>query len=100
MVLSRELLAKTGATINDITGIIDYGIALVTVKIAILIIEFENYVKVSFRSDAADVSSLAVHFGGGGHLMASGFRSEELDIDLLLEKIKEEIKQRGLIDGS
>ena len=100
MVLSQDILEKTGATLNDTTGLIDYGIALVTVKIAILVIEFQGYLKVSFRSDSADVSSLAVHFGGGGHLMASGFRSEELDIDLLLEEIKKEIKKRGLINGS
>lgn len=100
MVVSKDILEKTGARLNDTTGLIDYGIALVTVKIAILIIEFPNYLKVSFRSDAADVSSLAVHFGGGGHLMASGFRSEELDIELLLKQIKKEIKKRGLINGT
>ncbi len=100
MVVSRELLEKAGARDSDTMGIIDYGIALATVKIAILVIEHEGYLKVSFRSDAADVSSLAVHFGGGGNLMASVFRSEELDIELLLEKIKKEIKKRGLINGS
>lgn len=100
MVVHRDILEKAGATDGDTVGIIDYGIALTTVKIAILVIEFKDYVKVSFRSDGADVSSLAVHFGGGGHLMSSGFRSRELDINLLLEKIKKEIKERGLINGS
>lgn len=100
MIVSRDILEKTGATISDTIGLIDYGIGLVTVKISILIIEFKDYLKVSFRSDAADVASLAVHFGGGGHLMASGFRSKELDISVLLEEIKKEIKIRGLINGS
>jgi phosphoesterase RecJ-like protein len=100
MVLSQNILNKTGARLSDTVGLIDYGIALVTVKIAILVIEFPNYLKVSFRSDGADVSSLAVHFGGGGHLMASGFKSNELDIDLVLKKIKKEIKKRGLINES
>jgi phosphoesterase RecJ-like protein len=100
MVVHRDILEKAGATDSDTMGIIDYGIALATVKIAILVIEFQDYLKVSFRSDGADVSSLAVHFGGGGHLMASGFRFDELDIELVLEKIKKEIKKRGLINGS
>ena len=100
MIVSRDIFEKTGATLSDTTGLIDYGMALVTVKIAILVLEFQDYLKVSFRSDGADVSSLAVHFGGGGHLMSSGFRSQELDIDLLLKQIKKEIKKRGLINGS
>ena len=100
MIVRRDIFEKTGATLSDTTGLIDYGMALVTVKIAILVLEFQDYLKVSFRSDGADVSSLAVHFGGGGHLMSSGFRSQELDIDLLLKQIKKEIKKRGLINGS
>jgi len=98
MVLSYETLKKTGATLHDTIGVIDYALALATVKIAILIIEFKDYLKVSFRSDSADVSSLAVHFGGGGHLMASGFTSNELNIDMMLKEIKKEIKKRELID--
>jgi len=100
MVVSSETLDKTGATLHDTVGLIDYAIALATVKIAVLIIEFKDYLKVSFRSDAADVSSLAVHFGGGGHLMASGFTSKELKIDQMLKEIKKEIKKRELIDAT
>ena len=100
MVVSHKILKETGATLYDTIGLIDYALALVTVKIAILIIEFENHIKVSFRSDAADVASLAVHFGGGGHLMASGFTTHELDIELMLKEIKKEIKKRELIDAT
>ncbi len=100
MVICRDMMLKTGAYAVDTVGIIDHAISLATVKIAILVIEFEHYLKVSLRSDGVDVSSLAIAFGGGGHLVASGFRSEELDINLVLKQIKNEIKQRGLIDGS
>ncbi|CAA6805251.1 MAG: Phosphoesterase [uncultured Sulfurovum sp.] len=100
MIVNQEILEKTGASLNDMAGIIDYGISLITVKIAILLMRFEDGIKVSFRSTLVDVSSLAIHFGGGGDLMASGFRSDELDMDLLLTKIKKEIKKRGLINGS
>ena len=98
MVVTYKTLEKTGATVHDTIGLIDHALALVTVKIAILIIEFKNYTKISFRSDSANVLSLAVHFGGGGHHMASGFTSNELDIDVILKEIKKEIKKRKLID--
>jgi len=97
MVVSHKTLEKTGATLYDTTGLIDYALALATVKIAILIIEFKDYLKVSFRSDSADVSSLAVHFGGGGHHLASGFSSNRFNIDVILQEIKTEIKKRELI---
>jgi phosphoesterase RecJ-like protein len=100
LTVTQDNLEKAGAVNTDLIGLIDFAMALATVKIAIILVEFDNHLKVSFRSDAADVSSLAVYFGGGGHLMASGFRAEELDIELLLEKIKKEIKKRGLINGS
>ena len=98
MVVSHKTLEKTGATLHDTIGLIDHALALATVKIAILIIEFKDYMKISFRSDSADVSSLAVHFGGGGHHMSSGFTSNELNIDVMLIEIKKEIKKRKLIN--
>ena len=100
LIVSQENLEKSGAMSTDLIGLIDFAMALATVKIAMLVVEFKNHLKVSFRSNGADVASLAVHFGGGGHLMSSGFRSEAVEIDLLLNKIKKEIKKRGLINGS
>ena len=99
MVVSHENMQKTGADYTDLTGIIDYGIALATVKIAILIMEFEDSIKVSLRSNCVDISALAEGFGGGGHMLASGFRIEKMDSQLLLEKINKEIEKRGLLDG-
>ncbi len=100
MLVSDKMLEKTGAMLPDTVGLIDHAIRLVTVKIAILIIEFKNHVKVSIRSNGVDVSALAVHFGGGGHHLASGFRSEVSEFKLLLKEIKKEIKKRGLLNGS
>lgn len=98
MVVNRDMMEKSGATMSDTIGLIDYAINLVTVKIAILVIEFEKVLKVSFRSSQSDVSTLATVFGGGGHMLAAGFSSEKIEIELLLNKIIIEIKERGLID--
>jgi len=98
LVATQESFKRTGATSVDTVGIIDYGIALVTVKIAIFIIELEQTLKVSMRSDSADVSELAVYFGGGGHRLASGFSVENMDSKELLNNIIREINKRGLLD--
>ncbi len=98
LVTTQESFRRTGATAVDTVGIIDYGIALATVKIAIFIMELEQSLKVSMRSNSADVSELAVCFGGGGHRLASGFSIGKMDIQELLNNIKKEIKKRGLLN--
>ena len=98
LVATQESFRRTGATEVDTVGIIDYGIALVTVKIAIFIMELEQTLKVSIRSSSADVSELAIYFGGGGHRLASGFSIDKMDTKELLNTIIKEIKKRGLLD--
>ncbi|CAA6813754.1 MAG: FIG146085: 3'-to-5' oligoribonuclease A, Bacillus type [uncultured Sulfurovum sp.] len=98
MMVTKESFERTGADIRDLVGIIDQGMALATVKIAILLIEFDDKIKVSLRSNGANVSDLAIHFGGGGHLMASGFSSRTTDLNKLLNEIKIEIQKRRLLN--
>jgi len=99
LVTTQESFKRTGATAVDTVGIIDYCIALATVKIAIFIMELEQSLKVSMRSNSADVSELAVYFGGGGHRLASGFSiDKKMDTQELLNSINKEIKKRGLLN--
>ncbi len=98
LVTTQESFKRTGATAVDTVGIIDYGIALATVRIAIFIMELEHTLKVSMRSNSADISELAVSFGGGGHRLASGFSIDKMDIQELLNNINREIKKRGLLN--
>ncbi len=98
LVATQESFKRTGATAVDTIGIIDYGIALATAKIAIFIMELDETLKVSLRSSSSDVSELAVYFGGGGHRLASGFSVDKMDIQELLNNINKEIKKRGLLD--
>jgi len=87
MVISQEDLKATGAKISDINGIIDYGISLTTVQIAILISDIKELVKVSLRSKDIDVSKIAIAFNGGGHKNVAGFETKNRDINSLKEKI-------------
>ena len=58
---------------DNTEGFINYARAIDGVEVAILLKVFdERTVRVSFRSHRADVSQIAVSFGGGGHIRAAG----------------------------
>ena len=99
MFATKENMLKAGSDIIDTIGIIDYAISLVTAQIAIFIIELDNSIRVSLRSKKTDVSELALLFGGGGHKNAAGFEMKNMEIEVLLEMIREEIKNRGILDA-
>ena len=68
---------KTGASPDESEGLIDHIRNIQGVKIACLFEEIEpELTRVSLRSKVPelDVSSVAVAFGGGGHLSAAGAR--------------------------
>lgn len=92
MVLESKDLKATGAKGSDLNGIIDFAIALVTVEVAVLIVELDNILKVSIRSKNEDISTVATKFGGGGHKNAGGFEVKSGKIDELKSKILEQIK--------
>lgn len=71
--LPLALLHETGASKEDAEGLVNYGRNIEGVEVAVLIRETENGVKVSFRSkEYVDVSRIAQHLGGGGHVRAAG----------------------------
>lgn len=68
---------KTGALPDESEGLIDHIRNIQGVKVALLFEEIEpELTRVSWRSKVPklDVSSVAVAFGGGGHLSAAGAR--------------------------
>lgn len=71
--LTRDDMKNCGCTLADTEGIIDYGMSIGKVEVAICMSEqnIRSY-KVSFRSKGVDVSKSAMVFGGGGHKLASG----------------------------
>jgi phosphoesterase RecJ-like protein len=93
--LDTQDIKETGVKISDIDGIIDEFIALATVEIAILLTNFDGIIKASIRSKNEDISTIAQHFGGGGHKNASGFevkngKIENIKLDII-EYIKDKI---------
>ncbi|MDF2725503.1 MAG: bifunctional oligoribonuclease/PAP phosphatase NrnA [Paenibacillus sp.] len=72
--VSREQIALTQATSEDMDGLIQYPRNIEGVEVALLFKQTdEQTVKVSFRSNGqVDVAALAKSFGGGGHVRAAG----------------------------
>ena len=75
MTISRDLREGSGATTDDLDGIVNYSRNIEGVELGILFyIEGEDEVKVGFRSKNLDVSALAGRLNGGGHIRAAGCR--------------------------
>lgn len=74
MEVTSEMLEKSGTTLKDSEGFVDYGAALDDVELIALFRETApGEIRVSLRSkNHYDVSALAEKFGGGGHVRAAG----------------------------
>jgi phosphoesterase RecJ-like protein len=92
--LTRAMLARTGATDEDVEGLVNYARMLRGVEIAALLWEQAGdgspVTKVSLRSrGSADVSRVAVALGGGGHRGAAG-AEVPADLEATLARVKDE----------
>ena len=73
--LSQEMLQRTGTSVEEIDGMINYTRDIEGIELGILLyVESPEEVKVGFRSKTADVSMLAKKLNGGGHPRAAGCR--------------------------
>ncbi|MFA5523365.1 MAG: bifunctional oligoribonuclease/PAP phosphatase NrnA [Tissierellales bacterium] len=74
VIVTREMIKRSNATINDADTIIDFIRDIEGVEVACIFKEIEdNVVKVGLRSkNYVDVSKIAKKFNGGGHIKASG----------------------------
>ncbi len=72
-VMTRQMLADTGAWQEETEGIVEELRNIDCVEISALLREEEDRIKVTMRSKTeADVSKIAGSFGGGGHKRAAG----------------------------
>ncbi len=92
MILTKDMLDKTGTLSENINGLVNYAKSIENVKVAVLINELSNRNRVpekpgdyhvSLRSDGTvDVAAIAGLFGGGGHNRAAGFNIESTLSDI------------------
>ena len=96
--LTKKDIENSGTLDSDCDGIVNLARDIDTVEVAVFLREFGNgLVKIGLRSKShADVCTVSKHFGGGGHLRASG-ATVKGDLHALkqqvLDKIIEELKR-------
>lgn len=92
--VTKEMVKKTGADIEETDGLISFIRDIDTVEVACLLKEMENKeIKISLRSKSyVNVSSIGNKFNGGGHKRAAGC-TIYMDIDTAEELIVNEIKR-------
>lgn len=97
IVVSSELMDEVGANSDDLDGLINYPRSIEGIEVGMLLKQrdSETY-KVSLRSTGTvDVAIIAKHYGGGGHVKASGCtmngRAEDI-IDQLLEEVGKQLQ--------
>ncbi|WP_457606411.1 DHH family phosphoesterase [Nitratifractor sp.] len=87
MTVRQEEIAAAGARASDLDGVVDYARSLVTVDVAVLVVEQKRQIKVSLRSKGRDLLPVARHFGGGGHREAAGFESDRHTVDGMVQEL-------------
>jgi phosphoesterase RecJ-like protein len=76
--LSKEDLKQFHFHEGDTEGLVNYGLSIKKIQVAVLITERKDTIRLSFRSKSNfDVNQFArQYFNGGGHKKAAGGRSE------------------------
>jgi bifunctional oligoribonuclease and PAP phosphatase NrnA len=74
LTVTRDAMNSSGATSEDLEGLVEYARSIEGTELAILFRETsDGATKISFRSNGeVDVNALARQFGGGGHVKAAG----------------------------
>ena len=98
-ILRKEDLENCGANIEDSEYFINTPLKCHNIEVSVLIKQNrENIVRCSLRSKGkVNVAKIALYFGGGGHITASGFKSKvgvQETIDMVLIKINEELEKK------
>jgi phosphoesterase RecJ-like protein len=90
MTLSQDELKQFGAQTGDTEGLVNYGLSIKGVKLAVLMYDRREEIKLSFRSlEGFSVNEMArKHFQGGGHRNASG-GTTTLSLEQTLKKFLE-----------
>lgn len=80
--------AETGARTEEAEHLVDAVRALGGVDACVLLREHLSEVRVNLRAKTGfDVAAVARHFGGGGHVAASGFTWDQPGVDSLLPEL-------------
>lgn len=87
--VSREDLERFKVTTGDTEGLVNYALSVSGVRLAALIIDRKERIKISLRSigDFPCNEICSIYFNGGGHRNAAGGSSDE-DLESTVNKFK------------
>ena len=96
IILDHEAYDKTGCTFGEADGIVNLALEVEGVRMAFMLSEREDGIKVSLRATEPDtVNDIAFALGGGGHAQAAGCtlkmtipEAENAVLSLMKEKLK------------
>ena len=93
--VTKEMMEITGAIKDDTDTIVNSVRAIASVEVACMLREDDDGIKISLRSkNYADVSKVAVKYGGGGHIRAAGATiKDEFDFEKVKEMLKKDLKE-------
>ncbi len=92
MVTQNDRIAS-GATMADMEGLVAYGLALVSVEVALLAIELPDGVYLSLRSKGLDVARIASQLGGGGDRVAAEVILQQESLERGRQRVLEKIEE-------
>lgn len=93
IIVTEQMMEKTGAKGEDLTGIVDCLRSIEGVEVAVMFREDKGRIKINFRSkDRINVSEIARHFNGGGHIKASGATIEG-PVDEVVRRVIAEVEK-------
>ena len=93
--VTKEMMEITGAIKDDTDTIVNSVRAIASVEVACMLREDDDGIKISLRSkNYADVSKVAVKYGGGGHIRAAGATIKgEFDFEKVKEMLRKDLKE-------
>lgn len=93
-----EQMKQCGAKEEDCEGLVNYALSIQDVEVAVFFREMpDGRYRVSLRSKGAlNVSTVAEHFGGGGHACASGC-SVEGPLSIAVARIMAELSRNSTV---
>ena len=93
--VTKEMMEITGAIKDDTDTIVNSIRAIASVEVACMLREDDDGIKISLRSkNYADVSKIAVKYGGGGHIRAAGATiKDEFDFEKVKEMLKKDLSE-------
>jgi phosphoesterase RecJ-like protein len=96
--ITQEEMQRFGAREEDCEGLVNYALSIADVQVAIFFRELpDGRYRVSIRSKGeVNVSTVAEHFGGGGHKCASGC-SVDGPLDAAVSRITERLRAEPVV---